>query len=333
MTAKTFLITLVAAFLISFNLNSAEAVSLTLLTRIPSDDSAFAGDFHPSNPQLYLVRTAKSIKLIDVESKAVLWSVAGDGFGTKVLPVLFDLTGDRVFVADLRGSFRVLSVATGEVLSAFYLPVRSALNYASDLKINVKGDLLYAVDREVVYEFSLTDYLLKRRFVTPKPASEIMGLFVTGAEVKTLDNNRLTTWLLSDSAAEPQPSAYARIKAMIAVGHADRTSSTKDGSFIMLNGEHRLVLLDMSGTEVRNCTGFVDFSWSSRSLNAQKIVSVHKESVLKIWDVATCTIKDEIALTDVQLNDVFPFGVRVARDESALAVTTRSELLFYKVAE
>ena len=306
--------------------------SLALLTRITTDGSSFSGEFHPVNSRLYLARTAKSIKLYDIETSKVLWTAAGDGYGTRVLPVLFDLTGNRVFVADLRGVFRVLSIETGLELATFNLPVRGALNFASAMKLSVNGEFLYAVDREVVYEFSLADYLLKRRFVTPRAANEIMGLFVTASEVKTLDNNRLTTRNLADQAAEPQPSAYARINVMIPVGHVDRTAATNDGSLIMLNGEHRLSLLDFSGAEVRHCSGFVGFPWSSRSLNNDLIVSVHQESVLRVWNHSTCLVRQELALTDSQFNRVFPFAVRVAHDAATVAVSTKMEILFYKFA-
>jgi hypothetical protein len=158
-----------------------------------------------------------------------------------------------------------------------------------------------------------------------------MGLFVTASEVKTLDSNRLTTWKLSDPAVEPQPAAYTRINVMIPVGHTDRAGSTNDMSLIMINGEHRLTLIDFNGFEVRSCTGFVGFPWSSRSLNNDLIVSVHQESVLRVWDASTCLIIQEVALTDSQFNNVFPFAVRVALDAATLAVSTRRELLFYQL--
>jgi WD40 repeat protein len=312
-------------------IRSPDVQAASLLTRIATDDSSFAGEFHPTKSNLYLARTAKSIKLINIENGKELWTQSGDGYGTRILPILFDRTGDRIFVADLRGNFRVLSSLTGDKIASFSMTARGAINFASVLAISVDGTLLYAVDREVVYEFSLDDYSLKRRFVTPYAANEVMGMFVTATEIKTLDNNRLTTWSLADPATEPQPSSRARLNASIVVGYADRTSASLDHTLIFLNEENSLSLIDFNGVKVRNCTGFIGFPWSSRPLGGEKILSVHRESTLKVWNLSTCAVTEEIALTDSFSNDIFPFSVRVSADESYIAVTSGALLIFFKL--
>ena len=324
----SFILAFVVCLLVAISSFDAEAVSL--LTRKNTDDSSFAGEFHPAKSNLYLARTAKSIKLINIENGNEQWSQSGDGYGTRILPILFDSPGDRIFVADPRGKFRVLSSLTGDVLATFFMPVRGAINFASVLALSSDGKLLYAADREVVYEFSLDDYSLKRRFVTPYSANEVMGMFVTATEVRTLDNNRLTTWTLADPALEPHPSSYVRLNASIVVGYADRTSASLEKTLIFLNEENSLSLIDFNGVSVRNCTGFIGFPRSSRPLGGEKILSVHRESILKVWNISTCSITEEIALTDSLLDDIFPFSVRVSVDESYVAVTSKAQLLFYK---